>query len=82
MNRLSLLLVLAVGVVVGFWVTRPAPPSLGPADGLDLAAVDTGRVAVGDVAPDFTLETRQGGRLTLSELRGRRVILVFYRGHW
>jgi peroxiredoxin Q/BCP len=34
--------------------------------------------AVGDLAPDFTLPTDEGTRLTLSSLRGRRVILFFY----
>ena len=56
---------------------------LGPADGFDLPAVDTGRVKVGDVAPDFTLESLAGGTLTLSQYRGKKnVILQFYRGHW
>ena len=52
------------------------------ADGHDLTPVDTGRVGVGSPAPDFTLESRSGPRVTLSELRGRRIVLVFYRGHW
>lgn len=36
------------------------------------------RLAVGDAAPDFTLPTADGGSLTLSDLRGRRVIVYFY----
>lgn len=32
----------------------------------------------GDPAPDFTLPTDGGGSLTLSELRGRKVVLYFY----
>lgn len=36
------------------------------------------RLAVGDTAPDFTLPTADGGSLTLSGLRGRRVIVYFY----
>jgi len=32
----------------------------------------------GDIAPDFDLETNGGGRLALSSLRGRRVVLWFY----
>ncbi len=59
-----------------------APPELGPANGADLPPVDTGRVAVGDTAPDFTLLDRHGEPVTLSDLRGRRIVLVFYRGHW
>jgi hypothetical protein len=57
--------------------------TLGPADGRDLAAVDTGRVAVGDAAPDFTLASYARGTLKLSDYRGKKdVVLVFYRGHW
>lgn len=56
---------------------------LGPLDGRDLAAVDTGRVAVGDTAPDFRLESYDGPVVRLSDFRGRQeVLLVFYRGHW
>ena len=36
------------------------------------------RLAVGDLAPDFTLPTADGGSVTLSDLRGRRVIVYFY----
>ena len=35
-----------------------------------------------DAAPDFTLTDQHGQPLTLSSLRGRKVVLVFYRGHW
>ncbi len=56
---------------------------LGPADGTALSPVDTGRVAVGSPAPDFTLVSYRGDRVTLSDYRGEKdVILVFYRGHW
>jgi peroxiredoxin Q/BCP len=34
--------------------------------------------AVGELAPDFTLPTDDGGELTLSALRGRSVVLYFY----
>jgi peroxiredoxin Q/BCP len=34
--------------------------------------------AAGDAAPDFTVETDAGERLTLSSLRGRPVVLYFY----
>lgn len=56
---------------------------LGPADGRDLPGQDTGRVAVGDAAPDFSLLAYSGDVITLSDFRGQQnVILAFYRGHW
>ena len=59
------------------------PPKLGPVDGADLPPIDTGRVAVGTIAPDFRLESKDGGTVTLSQFRGKKaVVLVFYRGHW
>lgn len=36
------------------------------------------RLTPGDQAPDFTLPTDDGGQVTLSELRGRKVIVYFY----
>ena len=40
-------------------------------------------IAVGDIAPDFTLEDRNKNRVTLSDARGKSpVVLVFYRGYW
>lgn len=40
-------------------------------------------IAVGDVAPDFTLNDENGNKVTLSEARGKSpVVLVFYRGYW
>ena len=33
---------------------------------------------VGDVAPDFTLPTDGGGEITLSSMRGKKVVLYFY----
>ena len=57
--------------------------TLGPKDGQGFAPVDTGRVIVGSEAPDFTLASLDRGRITLSDFRGRKnVILVFYRGYW
>jgi len=36
------------------------------------------RLAPGDAAPDFTLPTDDGSTVTLSDLRGRKVIVYFY----
>lgn len=33
-------------------------------------------------APDFTLTDAAGRPQALADLRGRKVVLVFYRGHW
>ena len=71
----SLVLILATA--------QPVPAQLGPKDGLSLTPFDLARVKVGDLAPDFTLENIDGKRITLSEFRGKKnVVLVFYRGHW
>jgi cytochrome oxidase Cu insertion factor (SCO1/SenC/PrrC family) len=37
---------------------------------------------IGSEAPDFTLEAVGGGEVTLSELRGQPVVMVFFRGAW
>ncbi len=40
-------------------------------------------VAVGEIAPDFTLESQNNQKITLSSGRGSRpTVLVFYRGNW
>jgi peroxiredoxin Q/BCP len=36
------------------------------------------RLSPGDPAPDFTLATADGGRVSLAELRGRSVVVYFY----
>ncbi|MFT3874781.1 MAG: thioredoxin-dependent thiol peroxidase [Nocardioides sp.] len=36
------------------------------------------RLSPGDPAPDFTLSDDRGGSVTLSDLRGRKVIVYFY----
>lgn len=57
--------------------------TLGPADGFDLPPTDLERVAVGDAAPLFTLESYHGEPVSLEDYRGEKnVVLVFYRGHW
>jgi peroxiredoxin len=42
----------------------------------------TSSVAVGDLAPDFTLPTSTEEKVTLSTLRGKPVVLVFYPADW
>jgi hypothetical protein len=88
------LLGVAVAVTLGTWLVNRSEPEpgpeagsqaaqLGPHDGRDLSGLDTGRVAIGDVAPDFSLMTYAGTVTTLSDYRGEKnVVLVFYRGYW
>ncbi len=77
------LLGVAVAVTFGTWLVTRSEPQLGPHDGLDLSGLDSGRVAVGDVAPDFSLVSYAGPLTTLSDFRGdKNVVLQFYRGYW
>jgi hypothetical protein len=39
-------------------------------------------VAVGAPAPDFTAPDSEGRAVSLSALRGQRILLKFFRGHW
>ena len=43
---------------------------------------DLARVVEGRAAPDFDLKDQNGQPVRLSALRGKNVVLVFYRGHW
>lgn len=36
----------------------------------------------GERAPDFNLRDENGARVRLSALRGKKVVVVFYRGYW
>lgn len=73
----------AASAATPFAVSAQATSMLGPKDGAGLPATDTGRVAVGTSAPDFTLAAKDGPPVTLSQFRGKKsIVLVFYRGHW
>jgi len=73
----------ALLVAAAACVADAPPVALGPVDGRDLPPADTGRVAVGDLAPDFSLASYDDGVVTLSGFRGSKdVVLVFYRGWW
>jgi peroxiredoxin len=41
-------------------------------------ATETKTLKVGDPAPDFTLRAHDGTEVTLSNLRGKRVVLAFF----
>jgi cytochrome oxidase Cu insertion factor (SCO1/SenC/PrrC family) len=78
--RLKIIFVL---LLVLSFIHPPAFAQLGPKDGTDLSATDLQRIKVGQPAPDFTLEDMDGKSITLSDLRGKKtVVLVFYRGYW
>lgn len=44
--------------------------------------IPAGILPAGTMAPDFTLESAPGERITLASLRGRPVILAFYPSDW
>jgi peroxiredoxin Q/BCP len=63
----------------------PAPPAPGPSEGTTAEWGGEGEggggwrgPAVGELAPDFTLPDQSGTRHTLSQYRGRKVVLYFY----
>jgi len=73
----------AVIAATPFAASGQTSSTLGPKDGAGLTATDTGRVAIGTAAPDFTLAAKDGPPVTLSQFRGKKsIVLVFYRGHW
>jgi cytochrome oxidase Cu insertion factor (SCO1/SenC/PrrC family) len=39
-------------------------------------------LAIGERAPDFTLRDQNGVRVSLAAQKGKKVVLVFYRGYW
>ncbi len=43
---------------------------------------DPGETVALGAAPDFTLNDQHGVPVSLAALRGRKVVLTFYRGHW
>lgn len=73
--------VLASVVLLSSLWCAPAPPAATQQEPAKSAR--TSPIAVGEVAPDFTLEDQNGRKVTLSEARGKQpVVLVFYRGYW
>jgi len=43
------------------------------------AALPVAGLEVGEKAPDFELDSTQGGKLKLSSLKGKNVLINFYR---
>lgn len=74
---------LITGAFVIFFSISTAYAQLGPKDGANLRPTELERVKLGDQAPDFILENTDRRRISLSDFRGKKnVVLVFYRGHW
>ena len=55
----------------------------GPSKERNQANAPSKRIQVGEVAPDFTLRAPDGSSRSLSELRGKKnLVLIFFRGTW
>ncbi len=70
MHRTKGLFIVSIWLLVAIFV-----PGSSRAEAQELSPV-----AVGSTMPDFTLPAYQGGDVTLSELRGKNVLLIFPRG--
>jgi len=67
--------------VAGAALGQEAPIKLGPKDGLRFKSTNLLRVSYGAPAPDFSLRAADGRIVTLSDFRGKKVvILAFYMG--
>jgi len=73
MRKLKWLLVIVAVLVVaaGVWIVykiQVPKPQIASAEG--------------QPTPDFTLKDQDGNPFHLADLRGNRVVLIFYRGYW
>lgn len=74
---------LVLGLLFVLLPLSPLHAQLGPKDSANLSATDLNRVKIGDPAPGFTLENVDGKKISLSDFRGKKnVVLAFYRGRW
>jgi peroxiredoxin len=72
-----LLVLVALVVAIIFWpVEVSATRNAAPTAQADIEA--TTLIHAGDVAPDFTVEMLDGSRITLSDLRGKVVLVNFW----
>ncbi len=70
---------LVIALMVGAGTPATLLAAVAPAPSVKRAAP----VALGDAAPDFTLEDQDGRKVNLAaEWKKRPVVLIFYRGHW
>lgn len=75
-----LLRTFAFTIATALLLVPAAAPAAAPAQ--HVKRVRVAPPAVGAEAPDFKLVDQDGKRVTLSALRGQKVVLVFYRGYW
>ena len=65
--------VLALGLVAGVFGVAPRAGATQQPD----------TIAVGDQAPDFTLESTDGETYRLADMRGdKNLVVIFFRGTW
>jgi len=75
----ALLVALAVTACAQQTQTPPAAPAGQKAQAATPPAVPKTHLKVGDPAPDFTLSNTKGERVSLSDFRGKKnVVLAFY----
>ena len=71
----------AITLIIGSIACTTKPDSSSSGNG-ELKPRDS-PVALGEMAPDFTLEDQNNRKVTLSSARGSMpTVLVFYRGNW
>ena len=73
-------MVIVLAVVVGMLASSVPQAADAPQGAAPKRAVP---VALGEAAPDFTLEDQDGRAVALSaEWKKRPLVLIFYRGYW
>ncbi len=72
-----IMIALLASIVVAACQPITAPSASAPATAQSTSA-PRHQLAVGDIAPDFTLQDQNRNRVTLSDFRGKTVQLAFY----
>lgn len=80
-SKLPVILIALVGVLFGVGaalLVLSAQPSGSPLTAQDGASAGAFKVRVGQLAPGFSAQTLDGKPISLSELKGRRVLINFW----